>query len=29
MDAFRMAPPDVKLKNDARAPQDIKHITVR
>ena len=27
-DAFRMGPPDAKLKNDARAPQDTKHVTV-
>ena len=29
MDAFRMGPPDAKLKNDARAPQDTKRLSVR
>lgn len=29
MDAFRMAPPDAKLKNDARPHQDAKQVTVR
>lgn len=29
MDAFRVGPPDAKLKNEARVPQDTKHISVR
>jgi hypothetical protein len=29
MDAFRIAPPDATLKNDVRAPQDMKHLSVR
>lgn len=29
MDAFRMGPPDAKLKNDVRPHQDTNHITVR
>jgi hypothetical protein len=29
MSAFRMAPPDATLKGEARAPQDMKHLSVR